>query len=256
MMNYKLKYGVAEVAKMLEIEKQVIKEMSYHFREYLNPNANPEKGTIREFTVNDIYALSYIYMYWEEEPDYKNISYGLNSYEHFEYPYSEISTEAKPIFREFSNELIDTNVWMIGGMAECSDILMLAKSYKKAGDLLINIGIEDETERGIIYPVIYNYRHATELYLKSLIKKEKETHNLKLLYEIVRELLVKKVKVDPSKWFENLILAFDDFDPYGTTFRYAVPIKKDEMFIDLVHIKKLMSWFDESIVRIKNRITE
>ena len=36
MVNYELKYGVAEVAKILEIEKQMIKKMAYHFKEYLN----------------------------------------------------------------------------------------------------------------------------------------------------------------------------------------------------------------------------
>jgi hypothetical protein len=56
--------------------------------------------------------------------------------------------------------------------------------------------------------------------------------------------------VKPPNWFENIILAFNDFDPFGVTFRYAVPIGKDEIFIDLVHIKKLMNWFDESIERI------
>lgn len=256
MVNYELKYGVAEVAKILEIEKQVIKNMAYHFKEYLNPNANPETGKIREFTVEDICTLGYVYMYWEEEPDFDNIRYGLNANEQFEYPYSELATKAKPIFREFSDELMETNVWMTGGMAECSDKLTLAKSYKKAGDSLIEIGIDDETERDIIYPAIYNYRHAIELYLKSLIKKEKQTHDLKKLYEFVKEILTKKIGVEPPKWFENLILAFDDFDPSGTTFRYAIPIGKDEMFIDLVHIKKLMNWLDESIERIGNRITE
>lgn len=256
MINYELKYGVAEVAKILEVEKQVIKNMAFHFKEYLNPNANPEKGEVRKFAVEDICTLEYVNMYWEDEPDFVFIRYGLNSNEQFEYPYSELATIAKPIFREFSDELIDSNVWMIGGMAECSDKLILAKSYKKAGDSLIDIGIEDETERDIIYPAIYNYRHATELYLKSLIAKEKETHDLKKLYEIVKELLINEIRVNPPKWFENLILAFDDFDPYGTTFRYAIPIGKDEMFIDLIHIKKLMNWFDESIERIRKRITE
>ncbi|MEM6316142.1 MAG: hypothetical protein AAF960_00645 [Bacteroidota bacterium] len=256
MLNYELKYRVAEVARILEIETQVIKSMAYHFKEYLNPNANPEIGKIRVFTIEDICTLGYIYMYWEEEPDFENIRYGLNSNEQFEYPYSELATKAKPIFREFADELMGTNVWMIGGMAECSDKLTLAKSYRKAGDFLIKIGIDDETERYIIYPAIYNYRHATELYLKSLIKKEKQTHDLKQLYGIIKEILTKKMGVNPPKWFENLILAFDDFDPNGITFRYAIPIGKDEMFIDLIHIKKLMSWFDESIEIIGKRITE
>jgi hypothetical protein len=256
MVNYELKYGVSEVAKILEIGKQEIKDMAYHFKEYLNPNANPEKGIEREFTVEDICTLGYIYMYWEGNPDFENIRYGLNSNDQFEYPYSELATQAKPIFREFSDELLGGKVWMIGGMAEHSDLLTLAKSYKKAGDLLIDIGIDDYTIREIIYPVIFNYRHATELYLKSLIQKEKETHDLLKLYKIVKDILVKEIGVKPPNWFENIILAFNDFDPFGVTFRYAVPIGKDEIFIDLVHIKKLMNWFDESIERIGKKITE
>ena len=255
MINYEIKYGVADVAKILAIEKQVIKNMAYHFKEYLNSNANPEKGKVREFTIKDICTLGYVYMYWEEDPDFENIRYGLNSNEQFKYPYSELFTEAKPIFREFSDELINSNFWMIGGLVENTDKLILAKSYKKAGDSLINMGI-DEEEIDVIYPAIYNYRHATELYIKSLIKKEKETHDLKLLYGIIKEILIKKIGVKPPKWFENLIFAFHDFDPYGITFRYAIPIGKDEMFIDLVHIKKLMDWFDESIEKISERITE
>lgn len=189
MINYDLKYGVADVAKLLEIEKKIIKEMAYHFKEYLNVNANPKYGKKREFTLEDICTLSYVYMYWEDEPDFENIRYGLNANGQFEYPFSRIMTEATPIFREFSDELIDSNVWMIGGMAVCKDKLLLAKSYKKAGDLLIQIGINDEYERDIIYPAIYNYRHATELYLKSLIKEENVTHDLKKLFEIVNESL-------------------------------------------------------------------
>jgi len=250
MVNYELKYGVGEVAKFLEVEKQTVKSIAYHFKEYLNSNANPEKGQNRIFTVEDICTIGYVCRYWEEEPDFESIKYGLNSNEQFEYPYSELATQIKPIFREFSDELIGKKVWMIEGMAGFSNKLTLAKSYKKAGDLLIEIGIEDETERDIIYPAIYNYRHATELYLKSLISKEKETHDLKLLYEIVKELLVKKNKVGIPKWFENLIFAFNDFDPGGITLRYASPIVKDEIFIELIHIKKLMNWFDESIERI------
>jgi hypothetical protein len=94
MVNYELKYGVSEVAKILEIGKQEIKDMAYHFKEYLNPNANPEKGIEREFTVEDICTLGYIYMYWEGNPDFENIRYGLNSNDQFEYPYSELATQA------------------------------------------------------------------------------------------------------------------------------------------------------------------
>jgi len=249
MVNYNLKYKVSDVAKILHIDKQDVKKMAYHSRDYLNPMANPEKGKEREFTVEDICTLGYVYMSWEEEPDIEHIKYGLNANEQFDYPYSELATQATPIFKEFSDEFIGANVWMIGGMGDY-DLLALAKSYKKAGDLLIDIGIDDETNREIIYPAIYNYRHATELYLKSLIRKKKETHDLLILYEIVKNILVKDLGIKPPKWFENIIFAYNDFDPFGVNFRYAIPIGKDEIFIDLIHIKKMMNWFDEAIERI------
>ena len=195
-------------------------------------------------------------MYWEDDPDIENIEYGLNSNDQFEQPYSELATQATPIFRDFSEELIGGKVWVIGGTAEYSDILTLAESYKKAADLLVDTAIKDDTNREIIYPAIYNYRHATELYLKALSPINKETHDLLKLYGKVKEILKQEFDTIPPKWFENIIIAFNDFDPYGTTFRYGIPLGKDEMFIDLIHIKKVMSWFSESIRRIKQKIYE
>lgn len=58
---------------------------------------------------------------------------------------------------------------MIGGMVEEQDMLSLAKSYKEAGDILVDVGINHENNKRLIYPAIYNYRHSTELYLKAIL---------------------------------------------------------------------------------------
>jgi hypothetical protein len=112
-----------------------------------------------------------------------------------------------------------------------------------------------------VNPAIYNYRHALELYLKHiLIRKinslpnEGKIHNLTVLYSEFKELLSESFKVTLPRWFENIILAFVDFDPTGTTFRYGTSIKSDEMFIDLYHIKKMMTWFAESIHNVDAEI--
>lgn len=256
MINYDLKFGVSEIAKILQVDKKLVKDWAYHFAEYLNPKANPPKGTEREFNVEDICTLGYISMYWEDEPDFENIKYGLNSDDQFDYPYNELATESIPIFREFSEELLGGKIWMIGGIYDFNDKLSLANSYKLAGDSLINIGIEDEENREIIYPAIYNYRHATELYLKALLPNNKKKHNLIKLYDKLKILLKDKFDTVPPKWFENIIIAFNDFDPGGITFRYGISIEKDEMFIDLIHIKKIMSWFSESIHIISKKLSE
>ncbi|MEO8253462.1 MAG: hypothetical protein ABI554_03670 [Flavobacterium sp.] len=258
MIKYDLKYGVSEVAKILSIDKKMIKDWAYHFSEYLNPKANPSKGEEREFTLNDLCTFGYISMYWEESPDFENIKYGLNTYSQFEYPYSEIAFEATPIFREFSEELINSNAWMIGGISEIADKISLADSYKLAGDVLIKKGIDDYN-KDFIYPAIYNYRHATELYLKSIISehqnnlpKNGKVHNLEILYKEVNRILKDRFGIIPPKWFENIVFAFNEFDPEGTTFRYGIKINNDEMFIDLHHIKKMMDWFSQSIHKVNN----
>ena len=256
MINYELKFRVSEVAKILEVEKRLVKDWAYHFSEYMNPNANPQKGIEREFTIEDICTFGYISMYWEDNPDFEYIKYGLNSNEQFDYPLNELATQVTPIFREFSNEMLGGKICMIGGIADNHDLLSLADSYKLAGDTLINLGIEDDEKTEIIYPAIYNYRHATELFLKAILPKYDEIHNLITLFDKFKTFLLDKFNVSPPKWFENIIIAFDEFDPGGLTFRYGVKINKDEMLIDLIHIKKLMNWFAESIHKIQHELSK
>lgn len=253
MINYELKYKVSEISKILKVEKKLVKDWAYDFAEYLNPKANPEKGKEREFTTNDICALGYISFYWEENPDLESIKYGLNGGDQFEYPFSELATAATPIFREYSEEILTQNVWMIGGMVEKQNVLDLANSYKQAGDILVDIGINDENNKELIYPAIYNYRHSTELYLKAILTKYKKTHKLKTLYSNFKILIKENYQEEIPIWFENIILVFDEFDPEGTYLRYGNGSYNDEIFINLAHIKLQMDWFSNSINRINKR---
>jgi hypothetical protein len=49
-------------------------------------------------------------------------------------------------------------------------------------------------------------------------------------------------------------------DPTGTTSRYGTSIKSNEMFVDLYHIKKMITSFADSIhnvdAEIKNKVYE
>ncbi len=254
MLKYDLKFGVSEIAKILDVDRELIKKLAYHFSDYLNPKASPGHCLHKEFSVQDICTLGYALMYWENEnTDFDNIKLGLNAREQFDFPYNELAIQAIPIFREYSDDLEGSKVWMIGGCGE-SDLLSLAESYKKAGDSLINIGIKDEENIELIYPAIFNYRHATELYLKAVLPRYERDHNLIILYNRLEKFLKEKTNSIPPLWFSNIIIAFNDFDSKGTTFRYGTKIEKDEMFIDLWHIQNLMNWFSESIFSIKECI--
>ncbi len=253
------RYSASEVARILQTDKEQIKKWSFHFSEYLNPKANPEKGQVREFSIEDLCTMSYIQMYWDENPDMENIRYGLNAEEQFQYPYNDFFTSEYPIFREYSDDIHEKRVWMFGGMGK-ADTLFLADSYKKGGDTLIDSGIKDEDNIHFFYPAIYNYRHSVELYLKDILvtmdvqlPNDGITHNLRALGNLFKDAILLKFNVVPPKWSEMFIYSLDEFDPKGTAFRYGLEIEVDETFIDLYHIKEIMNRFSNSMHRIKER---
>jgi hypothetical protein len=85
------------------------------------------------------------------------------------------------------------------------------------------------------------------------LQNHRETHDLLKPYEAFKKYLVDRFNYTPSRWIENLIGAFNDFDPYGTTFRYGVKINKDEMVVDFNHIKRVINLFSQLIVVIRKQ---
>lgn len=253
MPNYNLTYGVAEVSRILNVDRDIVKTWVYKFADYLSVGAKPSKGSIRQFTIDDICVFSYVSMYWEENPDIESIEIGLNRNEHHEFPYSELKSSITPIFREFTDDFIESNIPMIGGIFSSINKFTLADSYRFAGDTLIDSAIEKNEESELLYPIIFNYRHAVELYLKSILSNKKKTHDLLKLYQRFKILLQKEFETTPPDWFENIIFTFNDFDPAGEVFRYGEDILRDEMLVDLSHLKLKMSWLAESFQNIKNR---
>lgn len=63
---------------------------------------------------------------------------------------------------------------------------------------------------------------------------------------VVKEYLV-KVCVN-HKWIG--IHHKIDFDPNGTTFRFGGSVEGDEVFIDIAHLKTMMSWLADSFQKI------
>lgn len=254
MRNYDLKFSVSDASKIFKVDKEIIKTCSYYFKEYLSKNASPEKGKERVFSTSDICTLNYILYYWEDNPDFENIKSGLNENEQFKEPFSNVVTEIVPIFKEFNDNDVDTNIWLIGGEFDDIKLFELGEAYKIAGDKLSDLAQKGEQAYVVsIYPIIYNYRHATELLIKSVLKNHEETHDLLKLYEKFKRHLADKFNYTPSRWIENIIGAFNDFDPYSITFRYGVKINNEEMVVDLNHIKRVMNLFYQIIIAIKKQ---
>ncbi len=254
MPNYSLKYRVSEVAQILNVDRDLIKKWTFHFSEYLNPNAMPDKGTQKEYLIDDLSILSYVRYHWEEEPDIESIKIGLNNECHLEAPFNEVGKEVIPIFRELSeNERLD-NIFVAGGILGGALKLELADSYKNAGDLLIDTLINQNYNWCAFFPIIFTYRHSLELYFKAILKEENITHDLTILFGKFNQILENNFKSPAPKWFENMIKSFNEFDPGSTAFRYGNLDWKDEMVIDLNHIREIMQWSSESFHRIYNEL--
>lgn len=256
--------SVSEISDIFDTPKEVIKEWAYVFSDYLSSYANPTKGQTRFFTFQDIRVLALIYYYWEDDPDYENIYSLLNTEEYNEDKYLTFAYLNTPIFAnaEFTDlEYAGEEAWTEGAMffpmAIKYNFLELAKSYKLAGDILVEKIRNNPEPVNLSFPAFFSYRHAIELYLKFFVDcyndkdngkdsgkdNGEKIHDLEKLIIIIQELSGEKL----PKWFKGRICDFHTIDPYSVSFRYTddtVLIKKveeeSEFWVSFFHLKTFM----------------
>lgn len=139
---------------------------------------------------------------------------------------------------------------VFAGEFELGDLFSMADSFKLAGDRLVDISFENQEERELFQPAIYCYRHATELYIKAVIGEE-ISHDLFELFKKLKAVIKSKFDAIAPQWLENIITVFHESDPKSTTFWYGDLLPKNELFVDMLHVKKLMLWLSESFRRIR-----
>src|SRR5262245_48534297 len=109
------------------------------------------------------------------------------------------------IFLEVPDNLDEswTNIALIGGMADgVEDEYSLANNFKRVGDVLLRHGLKDFEAYQLLYPVLYNYRHAIELYLKTFVTPKKRTHDLSKLMDQFSEYIKENHGVEIPAWFK------------------------------------------------------
>ena len=248
------KHTVKYISNLFNVETETVKNWTSLFSEYLSSEASPTKGISRIYNIEDIRVLAYIYFYWEENPDFEIIKIGLNSNSHYDNCLiDDLILKINPFIFEHNDKIDET--WKHGvlysGLSEFSDLLYLANSYKLAGDRLINIALENEESQELFCPAVFNYRHATKLFLKTVVGSLMQTHNLIKLFDKFKKRIKEKYNQDCPDWFTNIIITFDTFDPYGTAFRHGGQINSNEVFIDFIQMKTVMNWMAESFKNIR-----
>lgn len=250
------KFTVAKVSQIFKVDRDTVTKWAYEFSSYLGADANPPKGNAREFKLEDIRIMAYIYTEWEDSPDIECIKIGLNNNYQYEHPHiDDLITSLTPLFSEPPEDLDE--IWKHGviysGLASLVDMLTLARSYKLAGDRLIGAALDNEEAVDLQYSIMFNYRHSIELYLKVITGKYERSHNLLSLYNNLKKQLKADYNANPSEYFENVILGFNKYDPNGTAFRYGEESNNHEVFIDFRLLKKMMGWLCDSFQNILYR---
>ncbi len=252
MPNYSDEYKVSEVANILTTNRETIKKIAYEFKDYLTKEANPSKGIPRVFSLDDIVVINYILFYWEDEPDYECIKIGLNRGEQWEEPYDTIRDVVVPIFREVQEYDEGTSRPLVGYINKCESLYDLADSFRLAADYLVDSAIDNIQGYELLNPILYNYRHSVELYLKAVVQDGEQIHDLKKLYDKFRIMIDNKFGEEPPMWFNDIIEVLHEFDPKSTAFRYGTELNVFEYVIDLNILKRKMSWFTNIFQKIKS----
>ena len=127
----------------------------------------------------------------------------------------------------------------------------------RAGAILIGACEEDSYEgHTLIYPILFNYRHAIELAMKWVIRMygrystaqidDFEHHNLWKLWHLCKKIIVEVGSEDKAiPAVEQVIKDFHDLDSSGQAFRYPnskarTPVALPDYPIDLLHIRDVM----------------
>ena len=163
----------------------------------------------------------------------------------------------RQIFQDPSDEDYgDSKVAWLGGIGQNAyDFWDIAQAFKIAGDLLAEKILAGDFEAyELVYPVLYNYRHCLELYLKSFVYKK--THKLNELLLGFEKYLKRLHGVEIPAVYKNLILEIHDFDEASFVFRYPELIKSretgdlGEFSVDIVNLRRKMDALQVSFHRI------
>jgi DNA-binding transcriptional MerR regulator len=242
---------ISEVAKLLDVDRELVKSWIGEFSVHLSEWAKPEAGRTRLFTDSDTRALALVSDLWESDPDLENIHACLNTGDQDSDRYVELVHLATPVFQEVPADLDET--WHHGVLLSSMWLrptIEVARAYKYAADELVKEALSCHEPHLLDYPIFHMYRHVLELYLKLLLddppQAKKLGHDLPALIKAVE----KKFNSRANEWVMERIREFSVIDPTSDLFRFSdrplVHPKHIEVWVDFVQLKTTMSQFCEA----------
>jgi len=116
----------------------------------------------------------------------------------------------------------------------------LAHEYFEAAHALTEAIARGEWEdHRIGSPVLFLYRHAIELFLKTAMVKYPKTHRLAELADDFAEFVQRERKLVVPAWITNRIKELAAADPRSTSFRYG-RLGTGPVYVSLLHLQDAM----------------
>lgn len=168
---------------------------------------------------------------------------------------------ADEIFLEVPDDIDES--WrhgaLVGGMVDLAvkERGVLATSFKRAGDTLLAASLANDTAHELLYPVLFNYRHSIELFLKAIVEPAHRNHDLSGLVEHFRRVVRERLGMEVPGWIVERLNEFHDVDGRSTTFRYpeAGAVFKSgrlqgEAWVDFHRLKNVMDRLEYAFMRV------
>ncbi len=205
--------SIEELAHLVGVKPGLIGKWLVLFEEYFSGSAvHPYPGEPRIFTQDDVRRLFVIGCardWWDEEPDqdYSDVYSRLNSSEEYDDRYIEAAYLRAPLFQPMPEnpEEMATYTLVVGESWVGSDLRAIAQSYKLAGDVLVESALETEEPWKLAYPIMFNYRHSLELFLKAIIHPDKPNHDIASLIKHLEEQSGKIMSREAKAIFDQFV---------------------------------------------------
>lgn len=237
------------VANRLGVSEDLIIKWVSLFGEYLSSEAKALSKT-KKFTLHDMHILAVVNDVhdWEEDDgDYSDVRSAMNEGLPYEPHYQLIAHLNFPVFQDVPEDLDETFTHgALVGVIGLTDKLWVAQSFKLSADLLVDASIEDESAFKTVYPILYNYRHSIELYLKIISGSKERIHNLNKLLRSIEE----KYGLRVSRWVNEFITELHEIDERSTTFRYGEDVLQGEKWVDLRQLKNVVGLLCSEIEKL------
>lgn len=150
----------------------------------------------------------------------------------------------RPLFEEpvdiyRDNPVIGPHGFVFDDMGVSGPANLAHEFFEAAHALTETIGRGEWEDYRIASPVLFLYRHAIELFLKSAMPAYSRTHDLDALADEFAAYMARERSIELPEWIPRRIKEIASADPRSTSFRYG-RLGTGPAYVSLPHLQRAM----------------